>query len=67
MINDINREQVTDMKEKGAQLVEVLSSQDYQEEHLQGAISLPLAELDARTSQKLDRSRPIIVYCHDYE
>jgi rhodanese-related sulfurtransferase len=48
----------------GAHLVEVLPIQDYDWAHLPGAVSLPLKELDARTGQ-LDRSRPVIVYCHD--
>ena len=47
-----------------AQLVEVLPADDYDWAHLPGAVSLPLKELDARTGQ-LDRSRPVIVYCHD--
>ncbi len=66
MYTDINREQVIRLRETGAQLVEVLSSQSYQEEHIQGAISLPLEELDAQSIQKLDPRRPVVVYCHDY-
>ena len=45
----------------GAQLVEVLPAEDYAEEHLPGAISLPLKELDAPSAARLDRARPIIV------
>lgn len=37
---------------------------DYDWAHLLGAVNLPLKELDAGTGQ-LDRSRPVIVYCHD--
>jgi hypothetical protein len=33
--------------------------------HLEGPVNIPLKELDARTGQ-LDRSRPVIVYCHDW-
>jgi rhodanese-related sulfurtransferase len=33
--------------------------------HLAGAVNHPLEELDAGTGQ-LDRSRPVIVYCHDW-
>jgi rhodanese-related sulfurtransferase len=47
-----------------AQLVEVLPADDFDWAHLPGAVNLPLKELDARTGQ-LDRSRPVIVYCHD--
>jgi rhodanese-related sulfurtransferase len=50
----------------GAQLVEVLPAEEYDEEHLAGAISLPLKQLDASTAEVLDRSRPVVVYCWDY-
>lgn len=49
---------------QGAQLAEVLPADEYAWAHLPGAASLPLKELDARAGQ-LDRSRPVIVYCHD--
>jgi rhodanese-related sulfurtransferase len=49
----------------GAQLVEVLPRGEYVEEHLPGAINIPLKELDAATTRQLDHRRPIIVYCWD--
>ncbi len=49
---------------QGAQLVEVLPAEDYEWAHLPGAVNLPLKELDGRAGE-LDRSRPVIVYCHD--
>jgi rhodanese-related sulfurtransferase len=50
----------------GAQLVEVLPVAEYTDEHLPGAINLPLKELDATTAAaRLDRSRPVVVYCWD--
>jgi rhodanese-related sulfurtransferase len=53
--------------EKNAQLVEVLPRPEYEEEHLPGAINIPLKELNRETGMQLDRSRPVIVYCHDYQ
>jgi rhodanese-related sulfurtransferase len=53
--------------EKNAQLVEVLPRPEYEEEHLPGAINIPLKELNRETAMQLDRSRPVIVYCHDYQ
>jgi rhodanese-related sulfurtransferase len=51
---------------EGAQLVEVLPQAEYDEEHLPGAISLPLKKLDAEQAKAvLDRARPVIVYCWD--
>lgn len=49
----------------GAQLVEVLPSEDYEELHLPGAISLPLKQLDAETAKQLDPGRDVVVYCWD--
>lgn len=49
----------------GAQVVEVLPRQDYEKLHLPGAISLPLAELNAETAERLDRGRDVVVYCWD--
>ena len=49
----------------GGQLVEVLPAAEYADEHLPGAISLPLKQLDATTAAQLDPARPVIVYCWD--
>jgi rhodanese-related sulfurtransferase len=53
--------------ELGAQVVEVLPRAEYDEEHLPGAINIPLKELNRATAKQLDRDRPVIVYCHDYQ
>ena len=50
----------------GAQLVEVLPAAEYEEEHLAGAMNIPLRELDQQAPRRLDRSRPVIVYCWDF-
>jgi rhodanese-related sulfurtransferase len=50
---------------RGAQLVEVLPVAEYTDEHLPSAINLPLKELDATTAARLDRTRPVVVYCWD--
>jgi rhodanese-related sulfurtransferase len=48
-----------------AQLVEVLPEAEFVDEHLPGAINIPLKELDRERTQELDRRRPVIVYCYD--
>jgi len=53
--------------EEQAQLVEVLSESAYRALHLPGAINIPLAVLDREQTQRLDRERPVIVYCYDYQ
>jgi rhodanese-related sulfurtransferase len=54
-------------QEEGAQLVDVLPQDEYEEEHLPGAINIPLRELDRETIARLNREAPVIVYCHDYQ
>jgi rhodanese-related sulfurtransferase len=63
----IDRERVLALIEQGAQIVEVLPAEEYADEHLPGAVNLPLRELDAARAGTLDRSRPVLVYCYDYQ
>jgi rhodanese-related sulfurtransferase len=49
----------------GAQLIEVLPEQEYEEEHLPGAINGPLTRLDAESTAQLDKRKAIVVYCWD--
>lgn len=51
--------------DEGAQLVEVLPPEEYHEQHLPGAVNIPLKKLDADSARALDRSRPVVVYCWD--
>jgi rhodanese-related sulfurtransferase len=61
----IDRARVQRLVADGAQLVEVLPAEDYEDEHLPGAINIPLKQLDEETARRLDRTRPVIVYCYD--
>jgi rhodanese-related sulfurtransferase len=65
MAREIDREQVRRLMEQRAQIVDVLPPREYGEEHLPGAINLPLRRIEAEASQVLDRSRPVVVYCAD--
>jgi rhodanese-related sulfurtransferase len=66
MPTHIQREQLTDLVKTGAQLVEVLPANEYDEEHLPGAVNIPLKEIDREAPTRLDRNVPVIVYCWDY-
>jgi phage shock protein E len=50
---------------EGAQLIDVLPAREYAEEHLPGAMNIPLKQFDADTTSELDRHKPVAVYCHD--
>jgi rhodanese-related sulfurtransferase len=65
MVTRIDLAQLQALLADGAQLIEVLPGAEYREEHLPGAINLPLKELTAATASQLDRGRPVIVYCWD--
>jgi rhodanese-related sulfurtransferase len=65
MATRIDLAQLQELLDGGGQLVEVLPAAEYADEHLPGAINLPLKQLDATTAARLDRSRPVIVYCWD--
>jgi rhodanese-related sulfurtransferase len=65
MPTEIDRRRVQSLVEGGAQLVEVLPADEYEEDHLPGAISLPLRRLETEAVRLLDRNRPVIVYCWD--
>jgi rhodanese-related sulfurtransferase len=53
------------LRDENALLLEVLPALEYEEEHLPGALNIPLKELTATAAANLDHTRPTIVYCHD--
>jgi rhodanese-related sulfurtransferase len=63
----IDRARVQELLAEGAQLIEVLPTEEYEDEHLPRTVNIPLKQLDRETAQRLDRSRPVIVYCYDYQ
>ena len=54
------------VQDEGAQLVDVLPREEYEDEHLPRAVNIPLKELNRETIARLNRDAPVIVYCHDY-
>ena len=65
MIEQIVYARLRELLDAGAQLVDVLPEREYAEEHLPGAINIPLKTLDAPTTARLDKTRAVVVYCHD--
>jgi len=65
MPSSIDRHTLLALLDDGAQLVEVLPRAEYDEEHLPGAIHLPLKSLTPDAVQVLDPARPVVVYCWD--
>ena len=61
----IDRTEVQALLEAGAQLVDVLPEEEFAEEHLPGAINMPLRSIDREALETLDPGRPVVVYCFD--
>jgi len=60
---DITRDDLQRLVREGAQVVDVRPPAEFEQQHVAGAISIPLKALDAMTaSGALDRGRPVIVY-----
>jgi rhodanese-related sulfurtransferase len=67
MVKRIERDEVQRLlKEEGAQLVEVLPAEEYTYEHIAGALHIWLRDLEQEAPQRLDRGRPVVVYCNDF-
>lgn len=65
MAQEVDREAVRRLMERGAQIVDVLPAREYGEDHLPGAVNLPIRRIETEASQVLDRRRPVVVYCAD--
>jgi rhodanese-related sulfurtransferase len=65
MPTHIGREDVQRLMAEGAQLVEVLPKEEFDAQHLQGAIHLPLRKIDAGVRGSLDPERAVVLYCWD--
>jgi rhodanese-related sulfurtransferase len=65
MVTRIDLPQLRALLDQGAQLVEVLPAAEYLEQHIPGAMNIPLKTLDADSTGVLDRQRPVVVYCWD--
>jgi len=66
MPTEIRRDEVCQMVAGGAALVEVLPAEEYEAEHLPGAINIPLQQLDRQITAVLQQDQPVIVYCYDF-
>jgi rhodanese-related sulfurtransferase len=67
MPQEIEIDEIRQLLADGAQLVEVLPHEEFEEEHLPGAINIPLKQMTEQATASLDKDRPVIVYCHDYQ
>ena len=64
-MQDLQRQDVQDLIEKGAQVVEVLPPDEFEEDHLPGAINISLRNIETEAADRLDKGEPVVVYCWD--
>jgi rhodanese-related sulfurtransferase len=66
MATSVDTAEVRRLMTRGAVLVDVLPAETFTEEHLPGAVNIPLSEIDS-AKDRLDRTSPVVVYCYDYQ
>lgn len=70
MIKNLSRRELEDLILTGRnfKLVDVLSKEHYEEEHIKGAVSLPLEEIEDRAKDILkDKDEMVVVYCASFD
>jgi rhodanese-related sulfurtransferase len=64
-MRSVDRDELRRLLDEGAQLVEVLPANEYEEDHLPGAINIPLRRIDVEARERLDATKTVVVYCWD--
>ena len=65
MPRNVTREEVQRLLAQGGQIVDPLPLEEYEREHIAGAVNVHIRQLNKATTALLDKKRPVIVYCHD--
>ncbi len=65
MMKSITREALKGMIDRNDDfiLVDVLSPENYEDEHIPGSINIPLEDIEKKANELLDKDKEIIVYC----
>ena len=58
----VRGEQAKELVAKGAKLLDVRTPGEFSSGHIEGAINIPVQQLEARLSE-LDKVQPVVVYC----
>ena len=65
MAQRIDVDRVIELVGAGATLVDVLPASIYRQEHLPGAVNVPLETFGPDALDRLPADRPVVVYCFD--
>ena len=62
--SDIGLEELKQLQKEGTMIIDVRSPQEYKEDHLDGAISIPEYEIRKKIENRIpDKNKSIVVYC----
>jgi rhodanese-related sulfurtransferase len=69
MLKIVTRQQIVDLMKygRGFVLVDVRGRELYEQEHIKGAISIPLDEIERRANQELRKEDLIVTYCASFQ
>jgi rhodanese-related sulfurtransferase len=65
VVEQITFPRLRELLEGAAQLVDVLPEAEYAQDHLPGAVNIPLKTLDGDSTAQLDKTKAVVVYCYD--
>jgi rhodanese-related sulfurtransferase len=60
---DTDGEQARELVQGGAKLIDVRSDNEFSAGHIEGAVNIPVHQLQLQKGQLGDKSNPIVVYC----
>lgn len=61
----IGREEVLELRDGGAPIIDVLPPKEHEELRIAGSLGIWLRRLDAESVSALSPRDPLVVYCHD--
>lgn len=69
MVKKITRDDLMKMVSSGEsfKLVDVLDESHFEKEHIKGAISLPLDQIEKKAAKMLKKDEAVVVYCASFE
>jgi rhodanese-related sulfurtransferase len=65
-MNTIHRTELRKLIDDDAPVIEVLPKEEYDLEHISGAINIPLKSLNAEAVSRLDKAGPVVTYCNGF-
>jgi rhodanese-related sulfurtransferase len=65
MSGRVDAKRARDLIASGVTVVDVLPASVFEQEHLPGAMNVPLESFDPEQLANLDRTAPVVIYCFD--